>query len=87
MQLGNTILSFKINVISSSLLCVFYFCLLENLVKSVDRESLMFSVSIFPAKKELFEITQNILCKFCMLVTTAGDFKLTEIDFNSLLLC
>lgn len=69
------------------LCCIFYFCLLENLVKSVDRESLMFSISIFPAKKELFEITQNILCKFCMLVTIAGNFKLTEIDFNSLLLC
>lgn len=63
--------------------------LLRSLVNNMERESLMFSISIFPAKKELFEITQNILCKFCMLVTIAGNsvVKLTETDVNSLLLC
>lgn len=55
----------------------------------MDRESLIFSISIFPTTKELFEITQDILCKFCMLVSIAGNFivKLTEIDISSLLLC
>lgn len=55
----------------------------------MDRESLMFSIFIFPAKKDLYEITQNILCKFCMLVTIAGNviIKLTVIYVNSLLSC